>query len=266
MRFELDFPVIHDRYHTPQLELTWFAKAFPSLFFYKKIAGVVKRGAHLAKRGRYLDANWCLSSYQSFKAVESIGAKVIVENIDLIKNLNGPGIIIGNHMSTLETFLLPYMICPYKKVTFVIKESLVSYPVFKHIMKSRNPIVVGRSNPKQDFITVLNEGVKRIEEGYSVIVFPQTTRMVQFDRTQFNSIGVKLAKRAGVPVVPLALKTNSWGNGRWLKEFGRIDRNKSVHFKFGTPMEIEGNGKNQHQQVITHIENCLNRWNDKADN
>jgi len=39
-------------------------------------------------------------------------------------------------------------------------------------------------------------------------------RTVAFDPALFTSIGVKLAQRAGVPVVPLALLTDAWGNGR----------------------------------------------------
>lgn len=261
MRFELDFPVIKNDYQTPQIEPPWLAKAFPSVSFYRKMIGTVLRAAHLAKKGNYKDQNWCLSSFEILRALESLGTKAKLENIQSVANLEGPCIIIGNHMGTLETFLLPYLVCPYKKLTFVIKEALVTYPVFKHIMISRNPIVVGRNNPKQDFLTVLTEGVKRIEEGYTVVVFPQTTRMPIFDRTQFNSIGVKLAKKAGVPIVPLALKTDCWGNGKLIKDFGKINPQKNIHLRFGQPLQVEGNGKKQHELVISHIENCLNLWN-----
>jgi 1-acyl-sn-glycerol-3-phosphate acyltransferase len=261
MRFELDFPVIQNQYQTTPKDTGWFRKTFPSLCFYKKVLGVVQRAASLAKKGNYHDSDWCRSSYDTLKALESIGIHARVDNLQNLISLKEPCIVIGNHMSALETFLLPYLICPHKKLTFVIKEALISYPVFKHVMISRNPVVVGRSNPKQDFMTVLNEGVKRIEEGYTVVVFPQTTRMLEFDRSLFNSIGVKLARKAGVPVVPLALKTDCWGNGTLVKDLGRIDPNKNIHFEFGNPMSIEGNGKNQQETVIAHIENCLTRWN-----
>jgi hypothetical protein len=49
---------------------------------------------------------------------------------------------------------------------------------------------------------MMDGGLARLKQGISIVVFPQTTRMVDFDASQFNSIGVKLAKKAGVPVVP----------------------------------------------------------------
>jgi 1-acyl-sn-glycerol-3-phosphate acyltransferase len=260
MRFALDYPQIDDNYQTSAEINSWFARKFPSLTFYKKISYVVFRGAQMAKKGLYSDQEWCNSSYQILKAIESTGTMVTIENLKPILELKEPSVVIGNHMSTLETFLLPYMLSPHMKVTFVIKEALISYPVFKHIMISRNPIVVGRDNPKKDFMKVLTEGVNRLDEGYTVIVFPQTTRMKEFEKSQFNSIGIKLAKRAKVPVVPLALKTDCWKNGRIIKDFGKIDPKESVHFKFGTPLRIEGNGKEQQDTVITHIENCLSNW------
>ena len=87
---------------------------------------------------------------------------------------------------------------------------------------------------------MLNGGVERLKAGISIIVFPQTTRMTQFDPEQFNSIGVKIAKKAGVPVVPLALKTDAWANGKFLKDFGAVDPRKEVHFTFADALEIEG--------------------------
>ena len=63
-------------------------------------------------------------------------------------------------MSMMETLILPVMVQPIKPVTFVVKETLLSYPVFKHIMLSRNPIAVTRTNPRQDLKTVLNEGLR----------------------------------------------------------------------------------------------------------
>lgn len=260
MRFELDFPIIENTYTSEARKTGWLSRSLPSIRFYSNMLRIVCRAARLAKKGIYNDPDWVKSSFGILKAIEKVGTSVHIQNLQALTQVNGPCVIVGNHMSTLETFLLPYLVCPQKKLTFVIKEALVTYPVFKHIMISRTPIVVGRSSPKKDFMTVLNEGVSRIQDEMSVVVFPQTTRMTQFDKTQFNSIGIKLAKRAKVPVIPLALKTDCWGNGSLIKDFGKIDPSKSIYFNFGTPMSIEGNGKSQHEAVIAHIENCLKEW------
>ena len=94
----------------------------------------------------------------------------------------------------------------------------------------------------------------------SIIIFPQTTRTPVFDPEQFNTIGIKLAKKAGVPVVPIALKTNAWGNGTFLKDYGKIDPSKKVHFAFGKPLWIKDRGTEEHQEVIEFISGKLKEW------
>jgi 1-acyl-sn-glycerol-3-phosphate acyltransferase len=163
-------------------------------------------------------------------------------------------------MSALETFVLPVIIAPIKDATFVVKQSLVEYPVFKHVMRARNPVTVGRSNPRDDLKAVLEGGAERLKAGLSIIIFPQTTRTPVFYPDQFNSIGIKLAKRAGVPAVPFALKTDAWGNGNWLKDFGRIDPAKTVHFAFGKPLRIGDRGSEEHRQIVEFIQAKLKEW------
>ena len=145
-------------------------------------------------------------------------------------------------------------------MTFVVKKSLVSLPVFGAVMRSRDPIVVGRTNPREDLTAVLEGGVERLKKGISIIVFPQSTRTPDFDPQHFNTIGVKLARKAGVPVVPLALKTDAWGTGKKLKELGPIKSGLPVRYKFAAPMDIHGNGREEQAFICDFISSHLARW------
>jgi 1-acyl-sn-glycerol-3-phosphate acyltransferase len=160
--------------------------------------------------------------------------------------------------------VLPAIISQFKDSTFVVKQSLVDYPVFKHIMRSRDPITVGRTNPRDDLKAVFEGGEERLKAGRSIVIFPQTTRTEVFDPGQFNTIGIKLAKKANVPVVPVALKTDTWGNGKYLKDYGKVDVSKTVHFEFGKPMIIAGRGTEEHQQIIDFISGRLKEWGGKV--
>ena len=97
----------------------------------------------------------------------------------------------------------------------------------------------------------------------SIIIFPQTTRTPVFDPEQFNSIGIKLAKKAGVPVVPIALTTMAWGNGTFLKDYGRIDPSKKTRFAFGKPLWIKDRGTEEHQMIIEFITGKLKEWQEE---
>jgi 1-acyl-sn-glycerol-3-phosphate acyltransferase len=127
-------------------------------------------------------------------------------------------------------------------------------------MRSRDPITVGRSNPRDDLKAVLEGGAERLKAGRSIVIFPQTTRTPVFDPGSFNTIGVKLAKKAGVPVVPIALKTDAWGNGRILKDYGRIIPSRRVHFAFGKPLLIRDRGNEEHAAIIEFISGKLKEW------
>ena len=121
--------------------------------------------------------------------------------------------------------MLPGIIRPHRAVTFVMKKSLVTLPFFGAVMRSRDPIVVGRTNPREDLTAVLEGGVERLKKGISIIVFPQSTRTPDFDPQHFNTIGVKLARKAGVPVVPAFLdyrtRTGGFREPVWLMETGK---------------------------------------------
>ncbi len=199
------------------------------------------------------------------RALENIGVKFEITGIDHFRELKEPCVFLANHMSTLETFVLPVIIAPIKPVTFVVKQSLVNTPVFRYVMRSRDPVTVGRTNPREDLKAVLDGGSERLHAGISIIIFPQTTRFLDFDPKRFNTIGIKLAKRANVPVVPLALKTDAWGNGRILKDFGKMVPSRKVHFAFGSPLRIKDRGAEEHEKVIEFIAGRIRKWRREDD-
>ena len=253
-----------DTYNTGLRHLFFLARTLPSLVFFADLLSIVIRASRKAKRYRYDTSDWSNSSLETLRALERVGVQVAITGMDSFKTLDGPCVFIGNHMSTLETFVLPTIIAPFKESTFVVKQNLVDYPIFRHVMRSRKPITVGRSNPRDDLKAVLEGGAEKLRAGSSIIIFPQTTRTPVFDPSQFNTIGIKLAKKAAVPVVPVALKTDAWGNGAFLKDFGGIDPSKKVHIAFGKPLRIKDRGTEEHLEIIEFIKGKLKEWGGKA--
>ena len=218
----------HDVYRTTTSRVSWLSRTFPTCSFYRQFFWNVYRSSVKARRGSYDDLEWSLTSYKVLKSLESVGVRVEITGVDHIRQLESPCVFVANHMSMFETIVLPAIIRPVCPVTFVVKRSLLQYPLFRHIVRSRDPIAVSREDPREDFRAMMHGGVERIERGVSIVVFPQTTRSLTFEASQFNTIGVKLALRANVPVIPIALRTDAWGNGKWFKDLGPIDPNKTV--------------------------------------
>jgi 1-acyl-sn-glycerol-3-phosphate acyltransferase len=263
--FPLDtIAYVSGSYRTGAGQRSFLGRSLPAVRLYSRLFSLIWRGSSKAKQGHYDTQDWVASSLETLRALEEIGAVIEINGVDNFRDINGPCVFIGNHMSTLETMVLPAIISQFKDSTFVVKQSLVDYPVFKHIMRARNPITVGRTNPRDDLKAVFEGGEERLKAGRSIVIFPQTTRTEVFDPEQFNTIGIKLAKRAGVPVVPIALKTDAWGNGKYLKDYGKVDPSKKVWFEFGKPMTITGRGDEEHQQIIAFISGKLKEWGGKV--
>lgn len=230
------------------------------IMFYPQVFRTIWKSNRKAVKGAYTAEEWAKSSLDILHILENVGVRVEITGMGNIRKHQGPVVFISNHMSTLETFILPCIIEPLKPVTFVVKKSLVDVPVFGPIMRTRKPVVVSRTNPREDLKTVLREGADKLASGDSIVIFPQSTRSIVFNPEEFNTLGIKLALKASVPVVPIALKTDAWGTGKLIKDFGPVDKNKKVHFSFGEPMDITGRGTSEHEKVIQFIKQHLEMW------
>jgi len=235
-------------------------KKFSSIYFFYHMLRILIYSNKNAKKGIYDCERWYDSSLDTLRSLERTGIEFHLSGMDNIRKAEGPVVFVGNHMTTLETMVLPSIIRPIKQVVYVIKEELSKYPLFGAIALARDPILVGRENPREDLKIVLEEGSKRIQNGKSVIIFPQKTRSAVFNPALFNSLGNKLAKRNNVPVIPFALITDAWGNGKHIKEVGKIDPSKKVLISFGPPINITGNGAEEYQHIIEFISGKFREW------
>jgi len=234
-------------------------------FFISKFLSLIFKSRSIALKGDFDTATWASTSIDIFKLIERCGGRFDIDGLGNIENCQGPAVFIGNHMSILETMVFPGIIASVKEVTFVVKDSLVRHAVFGPVMRARSPIVVNRKDTREDFKTVMIEGQKMLDKGTSVVIFPQSKRSVEFVSKEFNSLGVKLARAAKVQVIPFALKTDFWENGKYVKDLGPIKRHRRIHMSFGKPFFVEGNGKAENKMIIEFISSHLEQWGDNTE-
>jgi 1-acyl-sn-glycerol-3-phosphate acyltransferase len=253
-----------NEYHTPEDTphlladmLTFNSRIIFTILFLK----TVFRSRSLARKGLYDTGKWVETSHEIFTNVERCGGRIHITGMDHVRNSEGPVLLLSNHMSTLETMIFPGIIRPLKEVTFVVKDALVKHWAFRDVMKSRNPIVLSRENPREDFRIVMEQGAQKLSDNISIIIFPQSTRRIEFRPSEFNSLGTKLAAKAGVQVIPVAIKTDFWGFGKFSSYLGPIHRHKPVHIAFGEPMTVTGSGKEEQSRIVEFIQRHLSKWN-----
>lgn len=119
----------------------------------------------------------------------------------------GPAIIIANHTSFLDIFLM-YSLFPSRPFLFMGKAEILSYPFLKGLFKGYN-IPVFRNNKVKAAKSFI-QARQRIEQGWSVVIFPEGgipdsgwPEMIPFKEGAFV-----LAQRTGVPIIPVSFTNN----------------------------------------------------------
>lgn len=252
-----------DEYHTPEDTPHFWLDRITGNTRYVFTAMFLKtvfQSRNLARKGKYDSETWIDTSHEIFTSVERCGGRFHITGLDHLRHLSEPALILSNHMSTLETMIFPGIIQPLVNITFVVKDALVKHWAFKDVMLSRDPIVLSRENPREDFKIVMEQGPERLKKGISIVIFPQSTRRPVFRAEEFNSLGTKLAAKTGVQVVPVAIKTDFWGFSSFSSYLGPIYRDRPIHIEFGKPLNVSGNGKDEHQQIVDFIDSRIRNW------
>ncbi len=228
--------------------------------FHLGVADRAIAGGCKAWVGRYNFGVWAQDSFTVLQSVERLGGRVECTGFAPRAACAGPVVYVANHMSMLETMLLPGVLTSFSPVSIVLKDSLLRYPFFGALCRCIAPIVVSRSNVRADLQAVIEQGCARLASGSSVLLFPQGTRMARFQPRRFNSMGTKLAQAAGVPLVPLALQTDFVGIGRWVKDLGPVHPARTVRFAAGPLLAPDGPPKVLHQQCLAYILGQFRSW------
>ncbi|NUW32949.1 1-acyl-sn-glycerol-3-phosphate acyltransferase [Nonomuraea sp. SMC257] len=150
----------------------------------------------------------------------------------------GPAILAANHLSVLDSFLLPALLP--RPVTFVAKNEYFSgNPVSSWFMRLGNSLPIDRESAHAAQ-AMLDAATEVLERGDLFGIHPEGTRSPD-GRLYRGKIGVAwLALRTGAPVLPVALS----GTEKVLPVGAKVPRPARIGIKIGAPMTFEGSHTN----------------------
>ncbi len=249
-------------YETPASNRARFPRFIEKRLFRLRMARIYLHGWRDSKDPEsYVSRLWAPNGVEVVRAVERTGGRVVVEGFGRLRGAALPAVFVSNHVSSLETYLVAPLLLPFTTFTYVLKKSLVKYPVLGRVIRALDPVPVGRKSPMEDLRDVLTHGTETLRRGRSVLVFPQGTRQRLFDPATFNSIGAKLARRAGVPVVPLCLATDFVRIGQWQRDlFSTVHPESTVRAACGEPIPPDVPQAEVQRRCIDFITSTLARW------
>lgn len=131
-----------------------------------------------------------------------------------------PCVILCKHQSAWETFALQVI---FPLTAFVYKKELHWLPFFGWGIKLMPFVGIDRTAGKAALNQVAERGKHRLAEGYSVVIFPEGTRVPPGQHRRYKIGGAWLAVAAGAPVVPVALDSGEcWRRNAFLKTPGTV--------------------------------------------
>lgn len=143
-----------------------------------------------------------------------------------------PVVVLSTHQSAWETIFLYYAISP---VCPILKKELLKIPFWGWAMSLQKPIAIDRSKPREAVRSLLVQGQARLEEGLSVVIFPEGTRSPAGTIKEFSRGGAKLAVSANFPVLPVIHNAGvCWPANTMIKQPGII------RVRIGSPIQVTG--------------------------
>lgn len=131
-----------------------------------------------------------------------------------------PCVVLAKHQSAWETIAFQQIFPP---LSFVLKKNLLYIPFFGWGLALFSPIAIDRTAGREAMKQIETQGKARLKCGFSVLAFPEGTRVLPGEKGNYQIGGAWLACKAGVPVVPVAHNAGRcWPKNAFIKRPGLI--------------------------------------------
>jgi 1-acyl-sn-glycerol-3-phosphate acyltransferase len=149
------------------------------------------------------------------------GVRVRVKGLELL-DPKQTYVFVSNHRSYLDTAAM--FVYTGRRIGLLAKKELLKVPVLGVGMGFVNVMAIDRSN-RESAIRTTEAAAQRIKSGVSFAVFVEGTRALPGELLPFKKGAFYMARQAGVPVVPVAIKNSDvlMGKGTGEARSGTIE-------------------------------------------
>ncbi|HHU16775.1 MAG: lysophospholipid acyltransferase family protein [Anaerovoracaceae bacterium] len=173
-------------------------------------------------------------------------------NVMGIENIpDGPVLFVSNHQGYADIPVYCAAITE-KQIGFVAKSSLKKIPVFGEWIRDIRSIFIEREDPRSSLKTI-EEGIALLNQGFSLVIFPEGTRSKGGQMGEFKKGSLRLATKPGIPVVPVTLN----GTYRVYEELGYVQSGVSVDFFIHPAIETKTLLKSEANNLAEKVEKIV---------
>ncbi|MDR1135790.1 MAG: 1-acyl-sn-glycerol-3-phosphate acyltransferase [Clostridiales Family XIII bacterium] len=171
----------------------------------------------------------------------------------------GPVVFVSNHESYMDIPVFCAVVTD-KQFGFIAKYSLSKLPVFGKWIADIRSVFIERDDARAS-LRAIDAGIKLLERGYSLVIFPEGTRNKGKGMAEFKKGSLRLATKPGLPIIPVSMA----GGWHIVEEHGRIQKNQLVRVFIHPPIETSHMTKPELNELNEKVENIirdkLNEWN-----
>ncbi len=164
------------------------------------------RVVYLKKHGRTEEARELLKKHGQLwvrRTFRHVGIRIHIEGEENLPKDGETVLFVSNHQSYIDIPVLMYDLG--RPHPLMAKAGLKKIPFLAQWMKALDCVFVQRDDIRAA-AAALKEGEEVLKNGQSLIVCPEGTRSKSSEMGEFKAGGVRMALRAGVPIVPIALE------------------------------------------------------------
>jgi len=181
-------------------------------------------------------------------------AKVILWICGIRVNVTGlehvdpsvPRIYMTNHQSFFDIFgLLASLPVDFK---FILKQELMKIPFLGPAMRRAGYIGIERDDPRKA-VESMKQAAERIQQGASVLIFPEGTRSPDGRLQDFKKGGFSLAVKAGCDIVPIGIKDSF----RVAPKGSLRIQKGAFGLRIGRPISLSGLGKKDIPRLMEQV-------------
>jgi 1-acyl-sn-glycerol-3-phosphate acyltransferase len=177
------------------------------------------------------------------------GSKVTVEGLENIPK-DQSVLFVSNHQSNFDIpLLLGYL---NKPIGFIAKIELTKLPIVPDWMEQMHCIFMDRSDRRQS-LKAIKDGVEKLQNGHSLVIFPEGTRSKNSQVGEFKSGSLHLATKSGVPVIPVRIE----GTYNILEANGNRIKPADVKLKVYPPVYPEKIGKTDAKELTNYLKEII---------
>ena len=163
--------------------------------------------------------------------------------------------MLSNHQSNLDPVLIG--LASDRRLNYVARRTLFGFGPFRWLINLFDAIPIDREGLG---LEGLKETLRRLKRGEMVLLFPEGTRTPDGEVHQIKPGFCAVARRAGGPIVPVAMDGafDAWPRRQ------RLPRRAVIHVQFGDPIGVAQIAEMDDEQLVAEVERRIRCCHDRA--